>query len=255
MKKERNSRKRDGIPFINFGDFLFGIIFMNNNQPSENQLNETENVPQTEVQTTNKVHHNNKPSKTRVMALTGLMAAISVLLMQLQFSLPFLPNFLKLDISDFPALIAGYAYGPFAGIWVCFIKNLIHWPIGGTYGVGELSNFILGVCFVVPASLIYHIGKKGKKSAFIGAIVGTLVMSVCGIFTNFYIVYPLYYYVMNMSLETIMHMYQSKMPSVTDLWQALAIFNFPLTLIKGSLCTAITFLTYKYLSRILHGRK
>ena len=199
--------------------------------------------------------HRDKPSRTRVLALTGVMAAISAILMQFQLSIPILPNFLKLDVSDFPALIAGYAYGPMAGIWVCLVKNVIHITLTTTGGVGELSNFILGVCFVVPSALIYRIGKKTRKSAFIGAIVGTLFMSVVGIFSNYYIVYPLYYYVMGLSTEQLMHMYQSKLPSVTDLWQALAIFNFPLTLAKGAICTAITFLVYKYISPVLHGRK
>jgi riboflavin transporter FmnP len=202
-----------------------------------------------------KTVHRNKPSRTRVLALTGVMAAISAILMQFQLSIPILPNFLKLDVSDFPALIAGYAYGPMAGIGVCLVKNVIHITMTTTGGVGELSNFILGVCFVVPAALIYTIGKKTRKSAFIGAIIGTLFMSVTGIFSNYYIVYPLYYYVMGLSTEQLMHMYQSKLPSVTDLWQALAIFNFPLTIAKGAICTAITFLVYKYLSPMLHGRK
>lgn len=207
----------------------------------------------TEKKETKNIHH--KPSRTRILALTGFMAACSAIFMQFQLSIPIVPNFLKLDVSDFPALIAGYAYGPMAGIWVCLLKNIIHLTMTTTGGVGELSNFMLGVCFVVPAAIIYRIGKKSRKSAFIGAVVGTLAMSVIGIFTNFYIIYPLYYYVMGLSTETIMHMYQSKLPSVTDLWQALAIFNFPLTLAKGAICTALTFLLYKYISPILHGRK
>jgi riboflavin transporter FmnP len=142
-----------------------------------------------------------------------------------------------------------------SGIWVCLVKNVIHITMTTTGGVGELSNFILGVCFVVPAALIYRIGKKTRKSAFIGAIAGTIFMSVIGIFSNYYIVYPLYYYVMGLSTEQLMHMYQSKLPSVQDLWQALAIFNFPLTVVKGTICTSITFLLYKYISPALHGRK
>ncbi len=181
------------------------------------------------------------------------MAAISALLMQIQIGIPLLPNFLKLDISDFPALIAGYAYGPLAGMWVCLVKNVLHLTVTTTGGVGELSNFMLGVLFVVPSAWIYQIGKKTKKSAFIGAVVGTVIMSISCIFTNFYIVYPLYYYVMGLTTEIIMDMYQSKLPTVQDLWQALAIFNLPLTLLKGALCTAITFLVYKHISPVLHA--
>lgn len=200
-------------------------------------------------------HKHHKTSRIRVLAFTGLMAAASAIFMQFQLSIPIMPNFLKLDISDFPALMAAYAYGPMPGIWVCLLKNIIHLTMTTTGGVGELSNFMLGVCFVVPAAVIYRIGKKSKKSAFIGAVIGTIFMSVIGIFINFYIVYPLYYYVMGLSTEQLMHMYQSKLHSVQDLWQALAIFNFPLTLAKGTICTIITFLLYKYISPLLHGRK
>ena len=222
-----------------------------NNNPNDKEIENQKKKNKTPKNTI----HNNKPSRTRVLAATGLMAAFSAILMQFQLSIPLLPNFLKLDVSDFPALMAGYAYGPMSGVWVCLVKNIVHLTLTTTGGVGELSNFILGVCFVVPASLIYNIGKKTKKSAFVGAIVGTVFMSVTSIFTNFYIVYPLYYYVMGLSTEQLMHMYQSKLPSVQDLWQALAIFNLPLTLAKGAICTAITFLLYKYISPVLHGRK
>ena len=196
-----------------------------------------------------------KTSRVRIIAATGILAALSALLMQIQFTIPLVPNFLKLDISDFPALIAGYAYGPMSGIWVCLVKNVLHFTVSTTGGVGELSNFLLGVCFVVPAAWIYRIGKKSRKSAFIGAIAGTVFMAVASVFTNYYIIYPLYHYVMDISTESLIHMYQAKLASVSDLWQALIIFNLPLTIAKGALCTAITFLVYKYISRILHGRK
>lgn len=229
---------------------------MNDNKSNDTEIKtETKNSREKKASKKKHLHNHNKPSRTRVLALTGVMAAISAILMQFQLSIPIMPNFLKLDISDFPALIAGYAYGPMAGIWVCLVKNVIHITMTTTGGVGELSNFILGVCFVLPSAIIYRIGKKTKKSAFIGAIVGTVFMAVMGVFSNYYIIYPLYYYVMGLTTETIMNMYQAKMPSVSDLWQALAIFNFPLTLAKGAICTVITFLTYKYISPMLHGRK
>ena len=64
-------------------------------------------------------------------------------------------TFIKFDFSELPALLAAYAMGPVSGIAVCFIKNVINLLHTQTGGVGELSNFILGVCFVLPAGLIY----------------------------------------------------------------------------------------------------
>ena len=45
--------------------------------------------------------------------------------------------------------------GPVSGIVICLIKYLIHLTITTTSGVGELSNFIHGVAFVLPAGLIF----------------------------------------------------------------------------------------------------
>ena len=72
----------------------------------------------------------------------------------------------------FAAYKIGYM-GPVSGIVICLIKNLIHLTITTTSGVGELSNFILGVAFVLPAGLIYKF-KKNRKGALIGSLAGAL---------------------------------------------------------------------------------
>jgi riboflavin transporter FmnP len=50
-------------------------------------------------------------------------------------------------------------------------------------------------------------------------------------------------------------MYQTLNPNVETLWQALTQFNLPFNFAKEVLVSAITFLVYKKLSPILHGRK
>lgn len=96
----------------------------------------------------------------RTIAVTGMLGALATILMFLEFPIPMLiPPFIKFDFSELPALLAAYAMGPVSGIAVCFIKNVIDLLHSQTGGVGELSNFILGVCFVLPAGLIY---KKRK---------------------------------------------------------------------------------------------
>ena len=86
--------------------------------------------------------------RIRFITVTGILGAVSTVLMMLSFSVPFMPSFIKLDFSELPALIAAYSMGPLSGITVCFIKNLINVTMTTTGGVGELSNFILGVCLV-----------------------------------------------------------------------------------------------------------
>ena len=88
----------------------------------------------------------------RTIAVTGMLGALATVLMFLEFPIPMLiPPFIKFDFSELPALLAAYAMGPVSGIAVCFIKNAINLLHTQTGGVGELSNFILGVCFVLPA--------------------------------------------------------------------------------------------------------
>ena len=193
----------------------------------------------------------NKNKHLRAVCATGILSALAFVLMMIEIPLSFIiPSFIKLDFSELPALIASFAYGPVWGVAVCLLKNLMHLPIGTTGGVGELSNFLLGAVFVFIAGLIYK-KHKSKKSAFLGSVLGAVVMSVIGIFTNYYIVYPIY--TAFMPMEAIIGMYHAILPSVDNLWEALIIFNTPFNKFKGLLDTLICMLIYKILSPILKG--
>ncbi len=193
----------------------------------------------------------NKTKNLRALCGTGILSALAFVLMLIEIPLPFIiPSFIKLDFSELPALIASFAYGPVYGVVVCLIKNLIHLPVGTTGGVGEISNFLIGAIFVFFAGLIYK-RKKTKKNAFIGSLIGALIMAIISIFTNYYIVYPIYTAFMPMS--AIIGMYQAILPSVKNLWQALIIFNLPFNIFKGLFDTVICLLIYKKLSPILKG--
>ena len=109
----------------------------------------------------------------RYLTVTAMLSAIAFILMFLDFSVPVMPNFIRMDLSELPALIGAFAMGPACGVWVCLVKNLLHLFMTSTGGVGELSNFVLGVAFVLPAGLIYK-HKKNKKSAITGALIGAL---------------------------------------------------------------------------------
>lgn len=188
-------------------------------------------------------------------ATVGVLGAVAAILMYLEFPLAFLiPSFVKFDFSDLPALLASFALGPIAGIAVCFIKCLIHVAVSSSAGVGELANFILGCCFVLPAGIIYK-RIKTKKSAFIGSLVGSVVMAAASLPVNYFITYPFYMRAYSLTEETIVSMYRALIPSVKGLPQALLIFNVPFTLAKGLIVSTIVFFTYKRLSPVLHGRK
>lgn len=191
-----------------------------------------------------------KPINVRYMTMTAMLSAVAFVLMMLEFSVPIMPSFIKLDFSELPALIGSFSMGPLSGVVICLLKNLLHLPMSSTGGVGELSNFILGALFVVPAGMLYR-RKKGRKSALIGSMIGAVVMALISVVTNYFIVYPFYTAIMPM--DTIVAAYQVIYPKADTLLKCLVIFNMPFTFIKGLLNVLITFLIYKHISPIIKG--
>ena len=157
-------------------------------------------------------------STTNVRKLTGtaMLGAVAAVLMYLEFPIPIMPSFVKLDVSELPALLAAYAYGPLSGIAVCLIKNLIKLPSTSTAAVGELFNFVMGALFVGVAGFVYK-RSKTRRSALIGAGMGALVMAVVSVPYNYFIVYPAYVVMYHLPLEAIIGMYQAINPSVDGL--------------------------------------
>lgn len=180
-----------------------------------------------------------------------MLGALASALMFISFSVPLMPSFIKLDFSELPALIAAFSVGPFSGIAVCLIKNLVNLPFSTTSCVGEFSNFILGCAFVFPAGIIYK-RLNSRKGALIGSLTGAAAMAAISLFTNYFIVYPAYSIFLPM--DAILDMYRLINSNTETLFQALLTFNVPFTFFKGVLNVIITFLIYKKLSPIIKGK-
>lgn len=188
----------------------------------------------------------------RKMTSTAMLAAVSSVLMFFSFNVPFMPSFIKMDLSELPALVASFTFGPIAGMTVCLVKNIVNLFFTTTGGIGEISNFILGTTFVVPAGIIYQ-KMKNKKGAIIASFVGAAAMAVLSIISNYYIVYPVY--TAFMPMEAILGAYKVINPNVETLWDALIWFNMPFTFIKGMISVVITILIYKPIEPILKGKR
>ena len=190
--------------------------------------------------------------RTRYLVISAMLSAVSIVLMQFDFSVPLMPSFIKMDLSDLPALIGSFSMGPLYGVIIALVKNLLHLLRTSTGGIGELSNFLLSALFVLPAGVIYQ-KNKTRKRAIIGAVAGAACMAVGSVITNYFIVYPVY--TAFMPMETIIAMYQAILPSIKngDLLSCLVIFNMPFTFVKAMLSVVITLLIYKPLSPIIHG--
>ena len=192
--------------------------------------------------------------KNRMIAGCGMLVAVAVILQYIEFSIPIMPSFIKLDFSDLPEIIGAFAYGPLAGVAITILKNLIHMAVSQSGFVGELSNAILGCVFCLVAGFIYQ-RDKTKKGALIGGIAGAAAMAVVSFPSNNFIIYPMYYSILGFPEAAVLGMYQLLMPSITSVSQALLIFNVPFTLCKGLLDVFFCMLVYKRISPFLKGSK
>ncbi len=194
-----------------------------------------------------------KKMTTRELTAIAMLIAVSWVLYLFGFKIPIVPSFLTLDFSELPAVIASLSMGPVAGIFVCLVKNLLHLMVSHTLWIGELSNFIIGVAFVVPIGLLYQ-KHKTKKGAVLAMLLGAISMCAVGVVSNYFIIYPLYGK-FAMPMEVILSMYTAILPAADTLLKALIIFNVPFTFVKAMVSVVVTYFVYKPLSKVIKNVK
>ena len=189
---------------------------------------------------------------TRKVIMIGMFGAISGILYCFDFGVPIAPSFYKLDFSELPALIAGFAFGPVAGVLVEFVQQLVKLLLKSTSTafVGDLANYLIGCMLVLPASIIYQF-HKSKHSALIGCIVGTVVMTVFGTWFNAVYLLPTFSKLFGMPLDAILGMGAAINPKVTNLTSFVILMVAPINIIKGVGISALTMLIYKKISPII----
>lgn len=135
-----------------------------------------------------------KKMNAKAIVSIGMLSSIAYLLMLLNFPLPLFPNFLFIDFSDIPALIAALIFGPMAGILVEFFKNVLNYFMTGSQTgipVGHIANFLAGILFILPTYLLYK-KLKTKKGMTLALTLGTLTMAVIMSILNYYFILPAY---------------------------------------------------------------
>ena len=193
---------------------------------------------------------------TKKITMIGMFSAISAVLMLFELPMPFAPAFYKLDFSEIPVLITGFAFGPVAGVMTEFCKIVLKLFLKSTSTavVGELANFAVGCSFILPASIIY-LYKKNKKNAIIACVVGTLILTVFGTAFNAIYLLPKFAQLYGMPLDAIIGMGTAINPAITDVISLVVMAVAPLNLIKGVSVSVITMLVYKKLSVLIKANQ
>ena len=186
----------------------------------------------------------------RTMTSVAVLSAVAFVLAFFEFPVPLSPSFARMDLSDFPALIGSFAFGPVAGILIELIKNLLGLFSSGTGGIGELANFLMGASYVAAAGLIYKLHKT-KKTALVGGIVGSVIMGIVAALANYFILLPLFEQFM--PLDQLIASFGEKMPFIKTKLDVVIYNAFPFNLLKGLVITAVTMLVYKRIRPLLKG--
>lgn len=187
---------------------------------------------------------------TRIAVFTALSV---VLYLFVKFPLPIFPSFLELQISDLPALLAGFMMGQVGGTIVLVLRTLIKLPFTKTACVGEIADLLIGLAFVLVSAFVYR-RRRTIKGAIGALCAGVAATTVAAMIVNRVILIPFYSAVYG--FEAVVGMVKAIFPSITDeTFYAYYIFGavLPFNLMRSVICAALAFVLYKRL-KVLFDR-
>lgn len=194
----------------------------------------------------------NKVLSIKNVVLIGMFGALSAVLMLFQISVPFVPPFYKVDFSEVPVLIGGFAMGPAAGVLIELVKIILKIVTQGsdTMYVGELANFLSGISFVIPAAIIYKL-KRTRRGSWMALTAGVACMVGSSVIFNVYLTLPFYGKVAFGGIENIIAMGSALNANITGMMSFVIFAIVPFNLIKCVAVAVITSLLYKRVSIII----
>ena len=187
----------------------------------------------------------------RTISMTAMLSAVAYLLAFVEFPVPLSPSFARMDLSDFPALIGAFAFGPLPGLLVELVKNTLQLMTTSTGGIGEIANFLMGASYVVAAGFIYN-RHKTKKTALVACVLASVVMGIAAALANYFILLPLFETFM--PLDQLIASFGEFLPFIRTKLDIVLFNALPFNILKGLAIGGFTMLTYKRLAPILKGR-
>ncbi|WP_400164712.1 ECF transporter S component [Brevibacillus sp. TJ4] len=187
---------------------------------------------------------------TQRLVTIPMLAAVGFVLQYLEFPIPLMPSFLKLDFSTLPALIGGLIYGPAAGVIIEVMKNALHMLFKNTDGliIGEVANALAGGSFIL-IPVIMHRLRKGKAGFVLGLAAGTLLMTaIMGLFNAWFLL-PAYAALYQMPLDQLLASF-----GASSVWSLVLYGIAPFNIVKGVLMAAVAYPLYVKLAPRLLAR-
>lgn len=186
----------------------------------------------------------------RTISMTAMLSAVAYLLAFVEFPVPLSPSFARMDLSDFPALIGAFAFGPLSGLLIELVKNALQLLTTSTGGIGEIANFLMGASYVVAAGVLYK-HHKTKKTALLACVAASFVMGIAAALANYFILLPLFETFM--PLDQLIASFGAFLPFIHTKLDIVLFNALPFNILKGLVIGGFTMLTYKRLTPILKG--
>ena len=193
----------------------------------------------------------------QTLIYTGMLAALGGVLMSLEFSVPMMPPFYKVDFSTVPSVIALFMLGPASAAWVEVINVLIKLVSVGTNSmyVVEMANLIDIALFVLPLWIIYRRMGQTRTAAAVSLSASVLLRTAFACFVNSVITLPLYAAAMGVSLDSVITMVSAVNPAITSLTSFVILATIPFNILKLGLNYFVGYLLYNRLHAIYHEVK
>lgn len=172
---------------------------------------------------------------TKTLVTIALLCAISVILSFVEF--PLIPGiaWLKYDASAMPAMVAGFAFGPAAGIICGLASALIHGMIMADW-VGALMTSIVLVAMVAPSALLYQ-RRRTFGFAVAGLVLASIIAVIAALVCNL-IIDPFYFGI--------------PFDAVVGLLVPVLL---PFNIAKAALNSVLTLIVYKSISNLITPKK
>lgn len=189
-------------------------------------------------------------SNTSKITFTAVFAAIAAVVMFFEFPLPFMPPFLKVDLSGAVILIGAFLFGPGLAVGMALVKDLVHLLSTQTGGSGELADFLMTATLVLIAYAVFQRGRT-KHSAILGCVCGSAAMALMGVLTNQFIIIP--FYSLIMPIDAIISACAELNPLIGSMNGYLLFGVLPFNLIKGAILSFLAVLLYPRLEKVLRS--
>lgn len=187
----------------------------------------------------------------RTISMTAMLSAVAYLLAFVEFPVSLSPSFARMDLSDLPALIGAFAFGPLSGLLIELVKNTLQLLTTSTGGIGEIANFLMGASYVVAAGVVYK-HRKTKKTALLACVAASFVMGIAAALANYFILLPLFETFM--PLDQLIASFGAFLPFIHTKLDIVLFNALPFNILKGLVIGGFTMLTYKRLTLVLKGR-